>query len=114
MKLIIDIPKEFEQDFNKDRFEDSLARVASDIESFGFQLSGRYEMETIKMLRISLKNGTPLPEHLNKIKDDIGKYELDCRFADYSQTDECTICNKNVFVSIYRIIDKYIEGSDSE
>lgn len=59
-------------------------------------------------------NGTPLPEHLNKIKDDIGKYELDCRFADYSQTDECTICNKNVFGSIYRIIDKYIEGSESE
>lgn len=53
-------------------------------------------------------------EVLEKIKDDIGRYELDCRFADYSQTDECTICNKNVFESIYRIIDKYIEGSDSE
>lgn len=62
----------------------------------------------------AIKNCTPLPEHLNKIKDDIGKYELDCRFADYSQTDECTICNKNVFGSIYRIIDKYIEGSESE
>lgn len=53
-------------------------------------------------------------EVLEKIKDDIGRYELDCRFADYSQTDECTICNKNVFESIYRIIDKYREGSDSE
>jgi hypothetical protein len=53
-------------------------------------------------------------EVLDKIKDDIGRYELDCRFADYSQTDECTICNKNVFESIYRIIDKYREGSDSE
>jgi hypothetical protein len=52
-------------------------------------------------------------EVLEKIKDDIGRYELDCRFADYSQTDECTICNKNVFESIYRIIDKYIEGSES-
>lgn len=65
-------------------------------------------------IREALLLGTPLPEHLNKIKDDIGRYELDCRFADYSQTDECTICNKNVFGSIYSIIDKYIEGSDSE
>ena len=53
-------------------------------------------------------------EVLDKIKDDIGRYELDCRFADYSQTDECTICNKNVFESIYRIIDKYREESESE
>lgn len=51
---------------------------------------------------------------LEKIKAEISRYELDCRFADYSQTDECTICNKNVFESIYRIIDKYIEGSESE
>ncbi len=51
---------------------------------------------------------------LEKIKAEISRYELDCRFADYSQTDECTICNKNVFESIYRIIDKYIEGSDAE
>ena len=43
MKLIIDIPKEFEEHFNKDKFSDSLARVASDIESFGVPLSGRYE-----------------------------------------------------------------------
>ena len=47
---------------------------------------------------------------LEKIKAEIGRYELDCRFADDSQTDECTICNKNVFGSIYKIIDKYIEG----
>ena len=64
----------------------------------------------------ALRNGTPLPEHvvLEKIKAEISRYELDCRFADYSQTDECTICNKNVFGSIYNIIDKYIEGSDSK
>ena len=62
----------------------------------------------------AIMKGTPLPKLLSKIKDDIGRYELDCRFADYSQTDECTICNKNVFESIYRIIDKYIEGSESE
>jgi hypothetical protein len=65
-------------------------------------------------MALAIANGTPLPKLLSKIKDDIGRYELDCRFADYSQTDECTICNKNVFESIYRIIDKYREGSDEE
>lgn len=62
MNLVIKIPKEFEEEFNRDKFEDSLSRVASDIESFGFQLSGRYERETIKMLREAFKEGTPLPK----------------------------------------------------
>lgn len=62
MEIVIKIPKEFEEHFKSDRFEDSLARVASDIESFGFQLAGRYEKETITMLREAFKNGTPLPK----------------------------------------------------
>lgn len=70
MKIVIEIPKEFEEHFNSDRFEDSLARVASDIESFGFQLAGRYEQETITMLRNAIKNGTPFPEHHGRIIDE--------------------------------------------
>lgn len=62
MEIVIKIPKEFEEHFKSDRFEDSLARVASDIESFGFQLAGRYEKETITMLREAFKNGTSLPK----------------------------------------------------
>ena len=69
MRLIINIPKEFEQDFNKDRFEDSFARVASDIESFGFQLAGRYEQETITMLREAFRNCKVLPEHHGRLID---------------------------------------------
>jgi hypothetical protein len=70
--------------------------------------------DTIEVWKAEIIQREYVKEILSKIKDDIGRYELDCRFADYSQTDECTICNKNVFGSIYRIIDKYIEGSDSE
>lgn len=62
MDLVIKIPKEFEEEFNRDKFEDSLSRVASDIESFGFQLAGRYELETITMLRDAFGNGTPVPK----------------------------------------------------
>ena len=54
----------------------------------------------------------PCEDVLEKIKTEISRYELDCRFADYSQTDECTICNKNVFGSIYKIIDKYKAESE--
>lgn len=43
---------------------------------------------------------------LTNLKEDIGRYELNCRFADYSQGEECIACNKNVFGSIYRMIDK--------
>ena len=64
------------------------------------------------LIENAIYNGTPLTEHFNKIKDDIGRYELDCRFADYSQTDACTICNKNVFESIYRIIDNRLAESE--
>lgn len=95
MKIVIDIPKKTYNEI-KERTIITCGEIFA------------------KNLVRRIRNGTPLPEHLNKIKDDIGRYELDCRFADYSQTDECTICNKNVFGSIYRIIDKYIEGSDEE
>lgn len=93
MKIVIDIPEEEYQNYLK--------------------MKPSYPKGVFCYIK-AIKNGTPLPEHLSKIKDDIGKYELDCRFADVSQTDECTICNKNVFGSIYKIIDKYIEGSDEE
>lgn len=52
MKLIIDIPKEFEQHFQEDRFCDSLLRLVCDAKS----LAGVYEQETALMLSEALKN----------------------------------------------------------
>ena len=51
-------------------------------------------------------------QELESIKEEIGKYELDCRFAGGSE--ECEICNNNVFGSIYRIIDKHIKELEKE
>ncbi len=42
---------------------------------------------------------------LDKIRAEIGMYEADCRLQ--GGTDECEMCNSNVFGSVYRIIDKY-------
>ena len=51
MKLVIDIPKEFEQHFNLDKFKDSLSRIRCDTRyCFGDGVSGEYEIELLDML----------------------------------------------------------------
>lgn len=56
MKLIIDIPKEFEKHFNEDRFKDSLERIECDIQDDINKehtipaVSGLRELELIDML----------------------------------------------------------------
>ena len=52
-----------------------------------------------------IKNGIPLDEVLDKIRAEIESYEADCILADDSK--ECKECDKIVFGSIYRIIDKH-------
>lgn len=53
MKIIIDIPKEFEQHFNEDKFKDSLLRLRVDT-NYGLEhdetISGIYEIELLNML----------------------------------------------------------------
>ena len=56
MKLLIDIPKEFEQHFQIDRFNDSLHRLSAD----AHLLAGLYEQETALMLSEAFKNAIPV------------------------------------------------------
>lgn len=53
MKITLDIPKEFEQHFNEDKFKDSLLRLKVDT-NYGFEhdetISGIYEIELLDML----------------------------------------------------------------
>ena len=107
MNIVVKIPKEFEEEFNRDKFEDSLSRVASDIESFGFQLAGRYELETIKMLREAFKNGKPLPKGHGRLID-ISEYEK------YFNTAITYDDGNHIHVVYTNIIPTIIEGSDSE
>lgn len=52
MKITIEIPKEFEEHYNIDNFEDSLKRIESDLRHLNYRgLSGLYELELIEMLR---------------------------------------------------------------
>lgn len=56
MRLIIDIPKEFEEDYRKDKFEDFFKRVMCDIGSG--VLCGSYEIETAEMFLHALNKST--------------------------------------------------------
>lgn len=56
MKVMIDIPKDFEKHFNKDRFKDSLERIKYDVNSLKQDaLSWRYDVEIIDMLMVAFK-----------------------------------------------------------
>jgi hypothetical protein len=52
MKIILEIPEEFETEFNIDRFEDSLDRLIAD----AHLIAGNYEQEVAKMLIEAFRN----------------------------------------------------------
>lgn len=52
MKIVIEIPEEFEAHWIIDCFEDSLHRLSAD----AHLLAGNYEQETAKMLIKAFKN----------------------------------------------------------
>lgn len=61
MKIEIEIPKEFEKDYNFDKFEDFFMRVSYDIEKEmeGYSnryLCGNYEKETAEMFVKAFQN----------------------------------------------------------
>lgn len=53
MKVEIEIPKEFEEHFKEDRFEDTLHRLSAD----AHLIAGNYEQETAIMLINAFKEG---------------------------------------------------------
>lgn len=58
MRIEIEIPKEFEADYIKDRFADFFGRVMADMDYNG--MCGNYECETAEMLEKAFKNGVVL------------------------------------------------------
>lgn len=59
MKIMLDIPAEFEEHFAFDHFRDSLGRIAYDLRTWTYEgddlLSGRYDIETLEMLTDALQ-----------------------------------------------------------
>ena len=55
MRIEIEIPKEFEEHFNQDKFEDSLNRLYADVHL----LAGNYERELAEMLIKAFRESKP-------------------------------------------------------
>ena len=57
MKITIEIPESFENEYNNDKFSDTFIRILSDLLLFkkDMILTGHYEIETLKMLRQSFE-----------------------------------------------------------
>lgn len=54
MRITFELPKEFEQDWNTDRFEDCFNRLITDAHC----LAGNYEKEVCEMLIKAFKNAS--------------------------------------------------------
>lgn len=114
MKLVIDIPEEFEEHFNNDRFEDSLHRLEADVKpKIGTgTLSGLYEAELVEMLRNAfrdacvagaMENGfvlhnlkehpDDLPKRCREYLTNIGVLEFDTSFSNRWLTLPCEACD---------------------
>lgn len=73
MEILINIPEEFEQEFQTYRFEDSLHRLSVD----AHLLAGNYEKETARMLIFAFKNAFPVPDHGRLIDADVLRSKCD-------------------------------------
>lgn len=67
MKLIIDIPKEFETDYNGDKFKDFFSRVLCDIDKG--VLCGNYEKETAEMFLKAFDESVPMANIVEKLEE---------------------------------------------
>lgn len=69
MKLIIDIPTEFETDYNGDKFKDFFSRVLCDIEK-GKCLCGSYEIETAEMFLKAFDESVTMANIVEKLEEE--------------------------------------------
>jgi hypothetical protein len=67
MKLIIDIPKEFETDYKGDKFKDFFSRVLCDIEKG--VLCGNYEKETAEMFLKAFDESVTMDNIVEKLEE---------------------------------------------
>ena len=86
-KVCIEIPKEFEEHFSKDRFEDSLHRLNAD----AHLLAGNYEQETVVMLINAFKNAYAIDDD-DEEWDDEEYTHKSYRVRKYEEQD--TACDK--------------------
>lgn len=69
-EIVLKIPKEFEQDFNADKFKECFKRVLWDCKAWNYaKASGRYEHETLEMLLDAFNEAVVLPKGHGRLID---------------------------------------------
>lgn len=69
MRIIIDIPKEFEEHFKQDKFENALQRLSDD----AHLMAGNYEQETAIMLIKAFDESIPMDRIVEQIEEEIAE-----------------------------------------
>lgn len=67
MKIVIEIPEEFEHDYKTDKFKDFFSRVQCDIENG--TLCGNYEKETTEMFLKAFDESVPMDNIVKKLEE---------------------------------------------
>ena len=78
MVIQLVIPSAFETEYNKDYFAGSLYRIYEDVKTLNYSgLSGKYELETLDMLREMLSASVPtLYPPLNRLEHDMDRIQI--------------------------------------
>ena len=110
MRIEIDIPKEFEEHFNQDKFKDSLERIMADIwhylEIGNCLCAGNYEYETIKMLAEALEDSKSAYD-VDKVAGELKKHK---DTTDLTTVDEEMVVGFTIYQGAFNdAIDKAIE-----
>ncbi len=105
MRIEIEIPKEFEKDYESDKFDEFFGRVLCDIADG--TMCGRYEKETAQMLLNAFAESKPafdveaVVAELENLKEHGLKCE-DCSFHD--EADCYGLCSKGKIVRAISIV----------
>ena len=79
MKVMIDIPKDFEKHFDQDKFKDSIWRITADVISQVYSddsISGNYELELLEMLSEAFEKAESI--HSTCILEGTPVYKMNC------------------------------------
>ena len=106
MRIVIEIPEDFEVRFKRDRFEDSLRRLNADAHS----IAGDYEKETSMMLIKALKNSVVFQDSEEKRGRLIDADEL---IAMIEGDEELISWQKHYFIELVGFCDTISDDSNS-
>lgn len=83
-EIVLKIPEEYEQDFNKDKFRECFMRVLIDCEAWNYTgVSGNYEHETLNMLLDAFSKAVALPKGHGNLIDSGKLLKKKVRFEDF-------------------------------